>query len=128
MTYIFHRPNKKHNAFGSIEYEQSKESGPLVYAHAVNKISKRLLRKYRQLFVHENPLNLGISVTLSGGRSVLQECCVDVTWSFDGASDNTGGDGDGVTLSAAPVRRSIGCSFRAISGSMLMQSSTRLAL
>ena len=32
MTYIFHRPNKKHDAFGNIEYEQSKESGPSVYA------------------------------------------------------------------------------------------------
>ena len=76
-----------------------------MYAHAVNKISKKLLRRNGQPFLPESPLNLGISVTLSGCRSVLQEFSADVTWSFDGASDNTGGDGDAFCGDSSPFYR-----------------------
>ena len=66
VTFIFYRPNPKHDAFGNIKYERSKESGPLVYALAVNKISKRLVQNNGHHFVLENPLNLVMSLKLSG--------------------------------------------------------------
>ena len=101
------------------------ESGQLVHTHAVNKLSNRLVQNNGQLFVHENPLNLGISVKFSSGLQVLKKYCKHVTWSLMAPAKTPAVK---VTPSAAKVRHTIGCLFRAISESMLMQSSTRLAL
>ena len=64
---------EKFDVYSNIWYEQSKKSCLLVYTHTVNKISTKLLQKTQQPFVHENPFNLGISVTvtMSGVRSVV---------------------------------------------------------
>ena len=44
VTFFFHKPTPKIDAYDNIWYEQLKKRCTLVYTHAVNKISKRLLR------------------------------------------------------------------------------------
>ena len=56
-------------------------------------------------FLSETPFNLALSLTLSGCLPVLQNYGEHVTWSFDGASENTGSEFDAFCGENSPFHR-----------------------